>query len=45
MNLGRVWEHRLEWDKAIESYKRALYESPDYEPAFLALRMLRSKLN
>ena len=45
MNLGRVWEHRLEWDKAIESYKRALYESPDYEPAFVALRMLRSKLN
>ena len=45
MNLGRVWEHRLEWDRAIESYKRALYESPDYEPAFIALRKLRAKLN
>ena len=45
MNLGRVWEHRLEWDKAVASYKRALYEMPDYEAAFIALRRLKAKLN
>ena len=45
MNLGRVWEHRLEWDKAVASYKRALYEMPDYDTAFIALRRLRAKLN
>ena len=45
MNLGRIWEHRLEWEKAIESYRNALYESPDYEGAFLALKQLRARLN
>ncbi len=45
INLGRVWEHRFEWDKAIASYKRALYESPDYEAALIALRKLQAKLN
>ena len=45
MNLGRVWEHRLEWDKAAACYKRALYEMPDYDAAFIALRRLKAKLN
>ena len=45
MNLGRVWEHRLEWEKAIASYRAALYESPDYEVALIAFRRLRARLN
>ena len=45
MNLGRIWEHRLEWDKAIASYRRAVYEQPDYESALIALRKLKAKLN
>ena len=45
MNLGRVFEHRFEWSKAIASYKRALEESPDYKIALVAMRKLQAKLN
>lgn len=45
MNLGRVFEHRFEWSKAIASYKRALEESPDYKIALVAMKKLQAKLN
>jgi tetratricopeptide (TPR) repeat protein len=44
-NLGRVWEHKGEWFKAIDCYKRALGENPQYSVATKALRRLEAKLN
>ena len=45
VNLARVWEHRCEWEKAIESYKRALYEEPGHQGALVCLKKLRAKQN
>ena len=45
MNLGRVFEHRFEWSKAIANYRRALEESPDYKIALVAMKKLQAKLN
>ncbi len=45
INLARVWEHRYEWEQAIESYKRALYEEPGHPGALAYLRKLIAQLN
>ena len=45
MNLGYVWEQKLEWKKAMACYRQALHESPDYEMALEALRKLKAQLN
>lgn len=44
-NLGRIWERRGEWWKAIEEYKTALAENPEYALAAAALRRLRGRGN
>lgn len=45
MNLGRVYERKGEWDKALESYKRAVTLSPNYALARRALGRLIGRLN
>lgn len=45
LNLGRVYERKGEWEKAIESYKHALVLNPNYALAKRALGRLISKLN
>ncbi len=44
-NLGRVWEQRGEWFRAIEAYRRALRQNPQYTLAAQALRRLEALLN
>ncbi len=45
LNLGRVYERKGEWTKAIESYKLALTLNPNYALAKRALTRLISKMN
>lgn len=45
LNLGRVYERKGEWNKAIQGYKQALALNPDYALAKRALGRLISKLN
>lgn len=45
MNLGRVWERKGQWRKAMEEYKKAIEASPDYTLALQALRRLQAMLN
>lgn len=45
LNLGRVYEQKGHWEKAMESYTRAITLSPNYILAKRALGRLLSKLN
>lgn len=45
LNLGRVWEKKGLWDRAIEEYKKSLEVNPDYVLAKRALNRLRGMLN
>lgn len=45
MNLGRIWERKGQWHRAIECYKMALECDPCYKPAARALARLRGLLN
>ncbi len=45
LNLGRVYERKGEWEKAIESYRDALALNPNYALAKRALGRLIGKLN
>ena len=44
-NLGRVYERKRQWAKAIECYQRSLEHNPQYKLAKDSLRRLRSMLN
>lgn len=44
-NLGRVWEMKGDWFKAIECYENALKANREYALAFKALNRLRGLLN
>ena len=44
-NLGRVWEAKGEWNKALGCYKRALQANPDYTLASRALATLQGLFN
>ena len=44
-NLGRAWERKREFSKAITSYKRALDMQPEYEPAKMAYYKLVRMMN
>ncbi|HXE74218.1 MAG TPA: tetratricopeptide repeat protein [Candidatus Xenobia bacterium] len=44
-NLGRVYEARRHYAKALDCYKRALGEHPDYPAARCALRRLQAMMN
>ncbi len=45
MNLGRVYEHFGQWEKALGCYQDALVLNPDYWVARHAYRLLRGKMN
>ncbi len=45
LNLGRVFERKRLWDKAIDAYKQALTLNPDYALAKRALGRLIGMLN
>ena len=45
LNLGRVYEFKGNWGEALSCYKKALQESPTYEPAEQALQELYAKYN
>ena len=44
-NLGRVWEVKGDWAKAMDAYERALKTNPEYTLAACALNKLRGILN
>ena len=44
-NLGRIYEKKGEWLRAIEQYQLALVETPSYDLARTALIALRARLN
>lgn len=44
-NLGRIWEQKGEWDRAIEAYRNALKENPNYALAAKASRRLQTMMN
>ncbi len=44
-NLGRVWEQKGEWFRAIEAYRQALRQNSQYSLAVQALRRLEALLN
>ncbi|HSE57787.1 MAG TPA: tetratricopeptide repeat protein [Nitrospiraceae bacterium] len=45
LNLGRVYERKGEWSKAIDCYKRALTLNPNYALAKKSLGRLISSMN
>jgi tetratricopeptide (TPR) repeat protein len=44
-NLGRVYERKHRWQKAIECYRCALGYNPNYKLARASLRRLRAMMN
>ena len=44
-NLGRVYERKHQWRKAIECYRDSLQQNPDYTLARAALRRLQARMN
>jgi Tfp pilus assembly protein PilF len=44
-NLGRVYEHQREWQKAKSCYARAIEENRQYRLAWAALRRLQAMWN
>ena len=45
LNLGRVYEKKREWDKALECYQQALRINPKYDLAQRAFTRLRAMMN
>ena len=44
-NLGRIYERKRQWAKAIECYQRSLAHNPKYKLAQASLRRLRAMMN
>ena len=44
-NLGRVWEHQGDWAKALEAYRHALEQNPEYSLARKAISRMQAALN
>lgn len=44
-NLGRVYEKRRQWRRAMACYARAIIENPEYETAKKAFRRLQAMWN
>ena len=44
-NLGRVWEHQGDWLKALEAYRHAVEQNPQYTLAEKAISRMQSMLN
>ena len=45
LNLGRIWEKKGQWSKAIDEYRLALKENPNYVLAARALKRLQAMSN
>ena len=45
LNLGRIYEFKGQWKKAMVFYQRADKENPDYEPTLNAIECLKAKYN
>ncbi|OGX13850.1 MAG: hypothetical protein A2351_01000 [Omnitrophica bacterium RIFOXYB12_FULL_50_7] len=44
-NLGRVWEHMGDWAQALEAYRHALEQNPEYSLAEKAISRMQTMLN
>ncbi len=44
-NLGRIWERKGDWFRAIQAYRSALAENANYSLAAQALKRLQSLMN
>ena len=44
-NLGRIWEHKHQFGRALASYKMAVEIDPHYALALTAIRRLRAMFN
>ena len=44
-NLGRIWEKKGNWVRALDYYDRSLKDNPDYTLARKALARLKAQLN
>jgi len=44
-NLGRVFEHQGEWAEALEAYRLALEQNPEYSLAAKAISRMEAMLN
>jgi Tfp pilus assembly protein PilF len=44
-NLGRIWEQKCEWNRALDAYRNALKVNPNYALAAKALRRLQAMMN
>jgi len=44
-NLGRIWEMKHDYPRALSAYRKALELNPQHVPANTASRRLRSQLN
>jgi Tfp pilus assembly protein PilF len=44
-NLGRIWERKGEWHRAIDEYRRALELNPEYRLAEQRLYRLQALMN
>jgi Tfp pilus assembly protein PilF len=45
LNLGRIWEKKGEWYRAMEEYQNSLKANPDYALAAKALGRIKGMLN
>jgi tetratricopeptide (TPR) repeat protein len=45
LNLGKVYEFKGRWDKALSCYQNALLENENYQPAEQAIYDLQAKYN
>jgi len=45
LNLGRIWEKKGQWSKAMDEYRLSLKENPNYVLAARALKNLQSMSN
>ena len=44
-NLGRVWEHEGDWSRALEAYRHAVKQNPQYSLAEKAVQRMQAMLN
>lgn len=44
-NLGRVWEHQGDWYRALEAYRHAFEQNPEYTLAAKAISRMEAMLN
>ena len=45
MNLGRIWERKGQWVRALKCYKQALLCDPNFTVAIRAIGRIRGRLN